>query len=189
MEVNYFTILYWFCHTSVFSFELFEVTYSFQQLLESYDKGPYSQSYGFSISHVRMWELDRKEGWAPKNWCFRTKVLEKTLKSLLDSEDIKPVHPKGNQPWIFIRRTDGEAAAPILWPPDVKGQLIGKDSDTGKDWRQEEKGATEDEMVGWHQWLHGLRKLWEIVEDQGTWCDAVHEVTNSRTQLNNWTTK
>ena len=155
--------------------------------LSRVDKAPSSQSYGFSSSHVWMWELDYKESWVPKNWCFELWCWRK-LKSLLDSEEIKLVHPKGNQPWIFIRRTDGEAAAPILWPPDVKGQLIVKGSDAGKDWRQE-KGATEDEMVGWHQWLHGLRKLWEIVEDQGTWHDAVHEVTNSRTQLNDWTTK
>ena len=109
--------------------------------------GPYCQSYGFSSSHVQMWELDHKEGWAPKNWCFRTVVLEKTLKSPLDSK-IKPVNPKGNQPWIFIGRSDAEA--PILWPPDVRSWLIGKDPDAGKDWRQKEKGTTEDLMVEWH---------------------------------------
>ena len=105
----------------------------------------YSQNYGFPSSHVWMWQLDRKEGWAPKNWCFQI-VLEKTLESPLDSKGIKPVNPKGNQPWIFIGRTDAETEA-ILWPPDVKNQLIGKNSDTGKDWGQEEKGETEDEMV------------------------------------------
>ena len=102
-----------------------------------------------------MWELDHKEGWAPKNWCFWTVVLEKTLESPLDCK-IKPVPPKGNQPWIFIGRTDAEAQSLILWPPDVKSQLTGKDPDAGKDWGQEEKGTTEDKMVGWHHWLNGL---------------------------------
>ena len=101
-----------------------------------------------------MWELDPKEGRVPKNWCFWTVVLEKSLESPLDSE-MKPVNPKGNQPWIFIERTDAEVEASILWPSDVKSQLIGKDPDAGKDWGQEEKGAKEDEMVGWHHWLSG----------------------------------
>ena len=117
------------------------------------NKGPYSQNYSFSSSHVQMWELDHKEGWALKNWCFLIVVLEKTLESLLHSK-IKPVIPKGNQPQIFIGRTDAEAKAPILWPLDAKNQLIGKDPDARKDWRQE-KGMTEDEMVGWHHWLNG----------------------------------
>ena len=99
--------------------------------------------------------LDHKEGWAPKNWCFWTVVLEKTLESSLDSKEIKPVHPKGNQSWIFIGRTDAKAETPILWPPDVKSQLIGKNPDAGKDWRQEEKGMTQDQMVGWHHRLDG----------------------------------
>ena len=111
------------------------------------DKGPYSQSYGFSSSHAQMWELDHKESWAPKNWCFWTVVLEKTLKSPLDCKEIQPVNPKGNQSWIFIGKTDGEAEVPILWPPDAKSWLIGKDPDAGKDWKQEEKWVTEDEMV------------------------------------------
>ena len=119
------------------------------------NKGPSSQSYGFSSSHVWMWELDHKEGWGPKNWCYRTVVLEKTLESPLDSKEIKPVNPKGNQSWIFIGRTDAEVESPILWSPDGKSQLTGKDSDAGKDWGQEEKGLTEDEMVGWHHWLNG----------------------------------
>ena len=102
-----------------------------------------------------MWELDHKEKWAPKNWYFWTVVLEKTLENLLDCKEIKPVNPKENQHWIFTGRTDAEAKAPILWPPDAKNWLIGKDSDTGKDWRQEEKGATEDSMVGWHHRLNG----------------------------------
>ena len=95
-----------------------------------------------------MWELDHKEGWELKNWCFWIVVLEKILESLLDSKEIKPVNPKGNQSRIFIERTDAEAETPILWPPDVKNRLIGKDPDAGKDWRQEGKGVTEDEMVG-----------------------------------------
>ena len=109
----------------------------------------------FSSSHVWMWELDYKESWAPKNWCFWTVVLEKTLKSLLDSKEIQPVHPKGNQSWIFIGRTDAEAEAPKRWPPDVKNWLIWKDPDAGKDWRQVEKGTIEDEMIGWHHQLEG----------------------------------
>ena len=117
------------------------------------NKGPSSQDYGFSGGHVWMWELDYKESWALKNWCFWTVVLEKTLESPLDSKEIQPVHPKGNQTWIFIGRTDAEAETPILWPPDVKNWLIGKDADVGKDWWQEEKGTTEDEMVGWHHQL------------------------------------
>ena len=100
-----------------------------------------------------MWALDHKESWLPKNWCFWTVVLKKTLESPLDSKEIKPVNPKGNQSWIFIGKT--EAEAPILWPPDAKNWLIGKDPDARKDWRQEEKGMTEDEMVGWHHWLNG----------------------------------
>ena len=102
-----------------------------------------------------MWELDDKEGWAQKTWCFWTEVLQKSLDSPLNCKEIKPVNPKENQSWIFIGRTDVEAKAPILWPPDIKGWFIGKDPDAGKDWRQEEKGMTEDEMVGWHHWLDG----------------------------------
>ena len=120
------------------------------------NKGPSSQSYGFSSSHVWMWELDYKESWAPKNWCFWTVVLEKALGSPLDSKEIQPVHPKGNQSWILISRTDAEGKTPLLWPPAVKTWLIWKDSDAGKDWKREEKGMTEDEMVWWHHQLHGL---------------------------------
>ena len=112
------------------------------------DKSASSQSYGFSSSHVQIWELNHKLGWMPKNWCFQNVVLEKTLESPLDSKEIKPVHPKGNRSWIFIGRTDAEAEAPILWPHDVKSLLIRKDPDAGKDWRQKKKGVTEDEMVG-----------------------------------------
>ena len=102
-----------------------------------------------------VWELYRKEGWTPKNWCFWTVVLEKTLESPLDSKEIKPINPKGNQPWIFTGRTDAAAEALILWPPDAKNWLTGKDPDAGKDWRKEQKGMTEDEMVGWHHQLDG----------------------------------
>ena len=119
------------------------------------NKSPSSQSYGFSSSHVWLWELDYKESWALKNWCFWTVVLEKTLESPLDCKEIQPVHPKGNQSWIFIARTDAEAETSILWPADAHNWLLGKDPDAGKDWRQEEKGTTENEMIGWHHRLSG----------------------------------
>ena len=119
------------------------------------NKGPSSQSYCFSTSHIWMWELDHQEVWAPRNWCFWIVVLEKTLESALDCKEIQPVHPKGDQSWVFIGRTHVEAETPILWPPDEKSWLIWKDPDAGKDWRQEEKGMTEDEMVGWHHQLNG----------------------------------
>ena len=111
-------------------------------------KHPYSQSYGFSSSHVWVWELDNKKCWAPKNWCFWTVMLEKTLESPLNCKEIKQVNPEGNQSWIFIGRTDAEAEIPKLWPPDMKSWLIGKYPDAGQNWREEEKGTTEDEMVG-----------------------------------------
>ena len=119
------------------------------------NKGPSSQGYSFSSSHVWMWELDYKESWTPKHWCFWTVVLEKTLESPLNSKEIKPVHPKGNQSWIFIGRRDAKAETLILWPPDVKNWLIWKNPDAGKDWRQEKKGMTEDKVVAWHHWLSG----------------------------------
>ena len=113
------------------------------------------EAMGFSSSHVWMWELDCEESWVPKNCCFRTVVLEKSLKSLLDCKEIQPVNPKGNQSWMLIGRTDVEAETPVLWPPDAKDWLIWKDPDAGKDWRQEEKGMTEGEMAGWHHRLNG----------------------------------
>ena len=148
------------------------------------DKCLTSQSYGFSSSHVWMWELDYKENWVLNNWCFWTVVLEKTLEIPLDCKEIKPVHPKGNQPWIVFGRTDAEAEASILWPPDGKNWLIGKDPDAGKDWRQEEKGTTEDDMVGCHDMVGSmdmsLSKLWEIVKDRKAWCAPVYGVVKSQ---------
>ena len=133
-------------------------------------KGSYSQSYGFSSSHVWMWNLNHKEGWVLKNWCFWTMMLEKTLESPLDSKEIKPVNPKGDKPWIFIGRTDAEAETPILRPPDTKSQFIGKDPYAGKDWGLEERGVTEDEMVGWHHQLNGheFEQTWGDSEGQGS---------------------
>ena len=127
----------------------------------------------FSSSHVWMWYLDYMESWAPKTWCFRTVGLEKTLESLLDCKEI---HPKGNQSWIFIGRTDVEAVAPILWPTDAKNWLIGRDPDAGHDWRQEEKGMTENEMVGWHHQFEdmSLSKLRKLSMDREAWRAAVH---------------
>ena len=137
---------------------------------------------------IWMWELDYKEGWALKNWCFRTMVLKKTLESPLDSKEIKPVNQKGNQPWIFIGSTDAEA--PKLWPPDVKSQFIRKDPDTGKDWGQEEKRATEDEMVGWHPWLneHKVKQTLGYGEGQESLACCSSEIAKGRTWLSDWTT-
>ena len=132
-----------------------------------------------------MWELGHKEGWVPKNWCFQTAVLEKTLESPLHSEEMKSINPKGNPSWIFIGRTDAEAEAPILWPRDAKSGFIGKDPDAGKDWGQEEKGTIEDEMVGCHYQLNGCG---EIVKDREAWRATVHGVAKSWTQLRDWTT-
>ena len=157
MEANYFTILYCFCHTATWichGCTCVPHPEPPSHLPPQYfaDKGPFSQSYGFSSSHVWMWELDYKESWAPKNWCFWTVVLEKTLESPLDSKEIQPVNPKGNQSWIFTRSTDAEAETPILRLPDAKNWLIGKDPDARKEWNLEEKGMTDDEMVG--IWLY-----------------------------------
>ena len=136
-----------------------------------------------------MWELDYKESWVLKNWCFWTVVLEKTLESPLDCKEIQPVHPKSSQSWVFIGRTDAEAETPILWPPDAERWLIWKDPDAGKDWGQEEKGTTEDEMVGWHHRLNGHEFGWflGVGVGQEDWHAAVHGVAKSRTRLSDWT--
>ena len=155
------------------------------------NKGPSSQSYGFSSSHVWMWELDYNESWAQKNWCFWTVVLEKTLESPLDYKEFQPVHPKGNQSWIFIGRTDAEAETPILWPPDAKNWLIGKDPDAGKDWRWEEKGITEDEMVVWHHQLdeHEFEQALGVGDGQGSLvcCSPWSRKESDTTEQLNWT--
>ena len=155
------------------------------------DKGPSNQSYHFSSSCVWMWQLDHKEGWAPKNWCFWTEVLEKTLESPLDCKEIQPVHSKGDQPWVLFGMNDGKAETPILWPPDKKNWLTGKDPDAEKDWRQEEKETTEDEMVGWHHRLDGREFEWTpgVGDGQGglAWRAAIHGVAKSRTWLSDWT--
>ena len=153
-------------------------------------KGPSSQGYGFSSGHVWMWELDYKESWAPKNWCFWTVVLEKTLESLLDCKEIQPVHPKGDQFWVFTGRTDVVAETSVLWPPDAKSWLIGKDPDAGKDWRQE-KGTTEDEMVGWHHQLNGHGFGWTlgVGDGQGSLvcCSSWGHKELDTTERLNWT--
>ena len=123
-----------------------------------------------------MWELDYKDSWVPKNWCFWTVVLEKTPESPLDWKEIQPVHPKGSQSWIVIGSTDAEAETLVLWPPNVKNWLVGKDPNSGEDWRWEEKGTTEDEMVGWHHQFNGheFEEALELVMDREVWRTAVH---------------
>ena len=167
MEGNYFITLWWFCHTSTWIGNMYTCPYwsrfdlqccMLTSILKSRDianKGPSSQGYGFSSSHVWMWELGHKKTWVLKNWCFWTVVLEKTLESPLDCKEIQPVHPKGNQSWLFIGRNDAKAETPVLWPPHAKSWLIWKDLDAEKDWRQEEKGMTKDKMVGWYHRLNG----------------------------------
>ena len=138
-----------------------------------------------------MWELVYKESWAPKNWCFWTVVLEKTLESPLDYKEIQPVHPKGNQSWMFIERTDVEAETLLRWSPDVKSWLIGKDPNAGKDWGQKEKGTTEGEMVGWHHWLNGHEFGWTpgVGGRQGglVFCSPWGRKELDMTELLNWT--
>ena len=148
-----------------------------------------SQSYGFSSSHVWMWELDHKESWTLNNWCFWTVVLEKTLESPLECKEIQQVHSEGDQSWMFTGRTDAEAETPILWPLDAKNWLTGNDSDAGKDWRQEEMGMTEDEMVGWHQQLEGheFEQAPGVHNGQGSLACCKHGVAKSQTWLSNWT--
>ena len=136
-----------------------------------------------------MWQLDHKDSWTPKNWCFWTVVLEKTLESPLDCKEIQPVNPKGNQSWIFIGKTDAEAEASILWPSNAKSWLNGKGPDAGKDWRREEKGTTEDEMTGGHHWfdLFEFEQGSGVGDGQGSWYAAVHGVAKSGTWLSDWT--
>ena len=154
-------------------------------------KGLSSQSYDFSSSHVWMWELDHKESWALKNWNFWTVLLEKTFECPLDWKEIQPVNPKGSQSWIFIARTDAETEAPILWPPDAKNWLIGKDPAAGKNWRQEDKGTTEDELVGWYDGLdeHEFEQvLWIGDGQQGLACCCLWGCKESdMTEWLNWT--
>ena len=163
-----------------------------RDLLESKaNKGPSDQGYGFSRGHVWMWELDGEESWVPKDWCFWTMVLDKTLESPLDCKEIQPVHPKGDLSWVFTGRTDAEAETPILWPPDVKSWLVGKDPDAGKDWGQEEKGTTEDEMVGCHHRLNGHWFGWTpgVGDGQGglACCGSWGCKESDMTEQLNWT--
>ena len=144
-------------------------------------KVPSSQGYGFSSCHVWMWEPDYKESWVLKNWCFWTVVLEKSLESLLDFKEIQPVHPQGHQSWVFFERTGVETETPVLWSPDVKSWLSWKYPEAGKDWGQEEKGTTEDDM---DMASGGLRQL---VMNKEVWCAVVHGVTKSWTRLSDWT--
>ena len=153
------------------------------------NKGPSSQGYGFSSGHVWMWELDYKESRAPKNWCFWTVVLEKTFESPSDCKESQPVHPKGNQSWIFIGRTDAKAETPILWPPHVKSWLIGKDPEAGKDWsrRRRDNRGWDGWMASLTQWTLSLSELRELVMDREAWCAVIHGVAKSRTRLSDWT--
>ena len=146
----------------------------------------------FSRSHVWMWELDCEESWALKNWFFWTVVFEKTIESPFDSKEIQPIHSEGDQPWVFFGRNDVKADTPVLWPPHVKSWLIGKDSDAGRDWGQEEKGMPEDEMAGWHHWLDGCDSEWilGVVDGQGglACCDSWGCKELDRTERLNWLT-
>ena len=147
-------------------------------------------NYDLPSGQVQLWELDCKEGRVQKNWCLQTVVLETTLESALDSKKIKPVNPKGNQPWIFIGRTDAEAEAPVIWSHDGDSRLIEKVSDTGKDWGHKEQRVSEDEMAGWHHWFSG-HELGKVLlgdgEGQEAWHSAIHWVTKCWTRLSDWT--
>ena len=155
------------------------------------NKGPSSQGYGFSSGHIWMWELDYEESWALKNLCFWTVVLEKTLESPLDCKKIQPVHFKGDQPLVFFGRNDAEAETPVLWQPHAKSWLTEKNSDAGRDWGQEKKGKTEDEMAGWHHWLDGRESEWTpgVGDGQGglACCDSWGRKEPATTERLNWT--
>ena len=161
--------------------------------LKSSNQGTSSQGYGFSSGHVWMRELDCEESWARKNWCFWTVVLEKTLESPLDCKEIQPVHPEGDQLWDFLGRNDAKAETPVLWSPHVKSWLTGNNSDAGRDWGQEEKGTTEDEMAEWHHRLDGHEFEWTpgVGDGQGglTCCDLWGRKDSDRTERLNWTEK
>ena len=147
-----------------------------------------SQGNGFSSGHVWMWELDYKESWVHKHWCFWTVVLEKTLESPWDCKEIQPAYPKGDQSWEFTGMTDVEAETPVLWPPDAKSWLTGKDPDAGKDWGQGEKGTTGDEMAGWRHWLNGCESEWTpgAGDEQAGLACCDSWVAKSRTRLSDW---
>ena len=153
------------------------------------NEGPSSQGYGFSSSHVWLWELDYKESWASKNWCFGT--WEESWESFRLCKEIKTVHPKGDQSWVFIGRIDVKAETPILWPPDAKSWLIWKDPDAGQDWGQEEKGTTEDEVVGWHHRLKGHEFGWTLGVGDGqgglACCGSWGHKESDTTEQLNWT--
>ena len=155
------------------------------------NKSPSSQDYGFSNGHVQMRELDCEESWARKNWCFWTVVLEKTLESHLDCKEIQSVHSEGDQSWVFFGRNNAKAETPVLWLPYVKSWLIGKDPDAGRDWGQEEKGTTEDEMAGWHHWFDGRESEWTpgVGDGQGglACCDSWGHKESDTTEWLNWT--
>ena len=150
-----------------------------------------SQGYGFSSGHVWMWELDCEEGRAPKNWCFWTVLLETILESPLDCKEIQPIHFEGDQPWNFFGSNGAEAETPVLWPPHVKSWLTGEDFDAGRDWGQEEKGMTEDEMVGWHHWLDRRESEWTPGDGDGqgglACCDSWGRKESGTTEQLNWT--
>ena len=159
--------------------------------ISSYSFWALLSTFGFSCGHGWMWELDCEEGWAPKNWCFWTVVLEKTLESPLDCKENQPAHSKGDQSWVFFGKNDAKGETPVLGPPDAKSWLIGKHPDAGRDWGQEEKGTTEDEMAGWHHWLDGYEFEWTpgVGDGQGglACCDSWGHKESDTTERLNWT--